>query len=161
MKNDNRGWTSQGPIQGFYVDHDFRMGEAWLYRLSDNRIELWTWFKYDRDGEAKVQSGRLRCFSGNKVLQFGDATTDRTEVSYDHYTSQRDHEKVTWGLWYCSVPRIEGVMAADYLKNNPGEYQLHTDPGRRNRQGVPFHCRGRWSDHPSALPGHEDDLCRR
>ncbi len=46
VKNCNRGWTSQGPIKGFYVDHDFRMGEAWLYRLTDGRIELWTWFKY-------------------------------------------------------------------------------------------------------------------
>ncbi len=123
VKNYNRGWTSQGPIQGFYVDHDFRMGEAWLYRLSDNRIELWTWFKYNREGDAKVQNGRLRCFYGDTILPFGNSPTDRTEVSYDHYTSQREHQKVTWGLWYWSVPRIEGVMAADYLKNHPGEYR--------------------------------------
>jgi hypothetical protein len=123
VKNCNRGWTPQGPVKGFYVDHDFRMGEAWLYRLSDNRIELWTWFKYNREGGAKVQGGRLHCFRGDTMLTFGDAPTDRTEVKYDHYTSQREHQQTTWGLWYWSVPRIEGVMAAEYLQQNPGEYR--------------------------------------
>ena len=123
VKSCNRGWTSQGQIKGFYVDHDFRMGEAWLYRLTDNRIELWTWFKYNREGEAKIRDGRLRCFLGDKMLKFGDTPTGRTEVEYEHYTSQRDHEKVTWGLWYWSVPRIEDAMAADYLKSHPGAYR--------------------------------------
>lgn len=123
VKNCNRGWTSQGQIKGFYADHDFRMGEAWLYRLTDNRIELWTWFKYNRESEAKVRDGRLRLFCGDKMLEFGNMPTDRTEVSYEHYTSQRDHEQVTWGLWYWSVPRIEGAMAADYLKSHPGTYR--------------------------------------
>jgi hypothetical protein len=123
VKNCNRGWTSKGQIKGFYVDHDFRMGEAWLYRLTDNRMELWTWFKYSRDSEAKIRDGRLRLFLGDKMLEFGNMPTRRTEVAYEHYTSQREHDQVKWGLWYWSVPRIEGVMAADYLKNHPGSYR--------------------------------------
>jgi len=123
VKNCNRGWTSQGQIKGFYVDHDFRMGEAWLYRLTDDRIELWTWFKYNRETEAKIRGGRLRLIVGDEILDFGNTPTDRTEVSYEHYSSQREHERITWGLWYWSVARIEGVMAADYLRNHPGTYR--------------------------------------
>jgi hypothetical protein len=123
VKNCNRGWTPQGPVKGFYVDHDFRMGEAWLYRLTDNRMELWTWFKYDRQSEDKVRGARLRGYRGDTMVELGNQPTRRTEVAYDQHTSQRDRRQIKWVLWYWSIPRIEGEMAADYLKNHPGDYR--------------------------------------
>ena len=135
VKPCNRGWTPQGPIEGFYVDHDFRMGEAWLYRLSDDRMELWTWFKYNREGEAKIRDARLRLYHDGQVLQFGDTPTQRTEIDYEHYTSQREHEQITWGLWYWSIPRIEGTMAAAYLQSHPGAYRCElTQDGKIARE---------------------------
>jgi hypothetical protein len=135
VKHCNRGWTPQGPVLGFYVDHDFRMGEAWLYRLSDDRMELWTWFKYNREGESKIRDARLRLHHAGQVLEFGNTPTQRTEIEYEHYTSQREHQQITWGLWYWSVPRIEGDMAAAYLKSHPGAYRCElTQDGRIARE---------------------------
>ncbi|MEM9587323.1 MAG: hypothetical protein AAGA03_08570 [Planctomycetota bacterium] len=135
VKPYNRGWTSKGPVQGFYVDQDFRIGEAWLYRLSDNRIELWTWFKYDRQNEAIVRNGKLRLYRGDEVIEFGNRPTRRTEVAYDHYSSQRDRVQVKWGLWYWSVPKINGLMAADYLTGHPGDYRcVLTQNGEASRE---------------------------
>lgn len=123
VKNCNNGWTSKGQIKGFYVDHDFRLGEAWLYRTSDGNIHLWTWFKYDRKTEELVRNGRMRCYGPDKKFKFHDNPTRRTENTHENYTSQKDHTQTNWGLWYWWVPRVEGVPAGDFLRSNPGDYR--------------------------------------
>jgi hypothetical protein len=137
VKNYVRNWTPKGKVNGFYVDHDFRMGEAWLYRVSDGKLELWTWFKYDRAGEAKVQEGRLRGFHGDKKFDFYQNPTRRTEVSYQEYRERNKNEQVTWGLWYWFVPQIDGEIATEYLKKNPGQYRcVLTQDGDKSREFV-------------------------
>ena len=135
VKNCNRGWTSQGQIKGFYIDHDFRIGESWLYRDSDGKIHLWTWFKYNREGAEKVRNGRVRCYSGDRKFKFHDNPTRRTEISYEDYNSQSSHQQVTWGLWYWWIPRIEGIPAAEYIQKAPGDYRcVLTQDGEISRE---------------------------
>ncbi|MBW2734434.1 MAG: hypothetical protein JRH20_18765, partial [Deltaproteobacteria bacterium] len=75
----NSIWPGKrGPIKAYYVDHDFRMGEAWLYRNGDGKIEIWSWFKFDRKGEQTVRKGRVRCFVGDKKMKFADYSVART-----------------------------------------------------------------------------------
>ena len=68
VKKHNHLWVSTRRLQSFHVDHEFRMGEAWLVRNPGDRVSLWTWFKYDLKSEEHVRNGRMRCFVGNKKL---------------------------------------------------------------------------------------------
>jgi len=155
VKNYVRGWTSKGKINGFYIDHDFRMGEAWLYRVSDGKLELWTWFKYDRDGEAKVREGRMRCFLGDKKIEFYESPTRRTEILYQEYREKNKNEQTMWSLWYWWVPRIEGEMATEYLKKNPGKYRcVLTQDGEKSREFV-FTVGADGEVVREPLPGHK------
>jgi len=121
VKSYNSGWLSKkGPEKSFYVDHDFRMGEAWAYVSGDGSVQIWTWFKYDRDGEQQVRGGRMRCFSGDDQLSFMDNPTGRTTIDYDHYTGNNKHDKVTWGLWYWYTGNVDGGVGAEWLAKHPG-----------------------------------------
>lgn len=124
VKQYNHVWLAKkGPKKAFYIDHDFRMGEAWLYRRSDGRIQIWTWFKYDRAGSADVRGARLRCYNGDLKVPFIDNPTRRTEISYDHYTGNNKHRQTTWGLWYWFSPRTGDLPTAEFLAKNPGTYR--------------------------------------
>lgn len=154
VKNYTQAWTSKGKVKGFYVDHDFRIGEAWLYLLSDGKVEVWTWFKYDRDGQAKVREGRMRCFQGDKKIDFYESPTQRTEVSYQEYREKNKNEQTTWGLWYWWVPTIDGMQATEYLKKNPGKYRcVLTQDGEVSREFV-FTVGGNGQVVRTPLPGH-------
>jgi len=124
VKRYNSNWLGRGgPVRAFYIDHDFRMGEAWLYRRTDGRLQLWSWFKYDRPGFSAVQGARLRCYVGGKKLAFMRNPTRRTEISYEHYANKRKHRKTTWGLWYWYLPRAGGVTGYQWLLKHPGKYR--------------------------------------
>ena len=124
VKPHNGVWPGKkGPTKLYHVDHDFRMGEAWFYVNSDGKAELWTWFKYDRPGEADVRGARLRCFVGDKKVGFLDNPTGRTANYIDSYPKRNLNKKITWGLWYWSSPRVEGLMTGESIKKNPGKYR--------------------------------------
>jgi hypothetical protein len=125
VKNYNAVWPGgKGrPTKAYYVDHDFRMGEAWLYINSDGKLEIWTWFKHDRKGEQLVRGGRVRCFNGDKKLSFYENPTARTTVDYEHYSKPLEHQKITWGLYYWWTGRVDGMTPAEWLKKNPGSYR--------------------------------------
>jgi hypothetical protein len=136
VKNYNGVWPGKGgPTRPFYIDHDFRMGEAWLYRNSEGQLQLWSWFKYDRDGEQVVGRARLRCTTGDKKLEFYQTPTKRTEVEYDQYPTRDKNEKITWGLWYFWTVRPDEVTGAEWLKKNPGAYRCAlTQAGELSRE---------------------------
>ena len=49
---------------------NFRVGEGWVYTNSEGQVQVWTWFKYDRKGEADVRDGslaRLEMKPGDRV----------------------------------------------------------------------------------------------
>jgi hypothetical protein len=120
----NSLWPGKrGPIKAYYVDHDFRLGEAWLYRNSEGKIEIWSWFKFDREGEQLVRDGRMRCYVGDAKLPFADYAVARTTNSYQHYAKPNAPSKVTWGLYYWWAARTDGVMAWDWMKEHPGAYR--------------------------------------
>jgi len=136
VKNFNSVWPGKGgPTKAFYADHDFRMGEAWSYLNSDGQLGLWTWFKYNREGEPAVRGGRMRCFVGAKKLSFHESPTARTTVDYEHYSKPLVHQKITWGLFYWWAARVDGVMAGEWLKQNPGQYRCTlTQAGEISRE---------------------------
>lgn len=123
VKKYNHNWTSRGPLKSFYVDHDHRMGEAWAYLPLNDKLEIWTWFKYDRDGEKHVRGARVRCFVDGKKLTFNDHPTRRTEIEFQHYRGKLKHKTTTWGLWYWSAYRTGGKMAQQWIKEHPGTYR--------------------------------------
>jgi hypothetical protein len=124
VKHYNSNWLSKrGPIKAYYVDHDFRMGETWLYRKGDGQLQIWAWFKYDRKGEQAVRGARLRCFVGDKKLKFYDNPTRRTTIDHEHYTGNNKHSKITWGLWYWWTARVDGKTGAEWIKAHPGKYR--------------------------------------
>ena len=123
VKRFNHNWTSKGPLKGFYVDHDHRMGEAWLYLSNSGKAEIWSWFKYDRDGEKHVRGGRMRCFVDGKKMKFYDSHTARTSTSFEHYRAKLKHKKTTWGLWYWWAARVDGKLGVEWLKEHPGNYR--------------------------------------
>jgi len=137
VKPYNSVWPGkQGPpTKAYFVDQDFRMGEAWLYVNADGRMEVWSWFKYDREGEAKVRGGRMRCMVNGKQLPFLEHPTGRTANHHDHYPTRNKNEKITWGLWYWSAPRVDSVATGDWIKNNPGSYRCTiTEAGEISRE---------------------------
>jgi len=124
VKHYNSVWPGKkGPTKAYVVDHDFRMGEAWLYQNADGLVQIWSWFKYDRPGEPDVRGGRLRCMVNGKKLSFHDSPTGRTTNYHDHYPTRNKNQKITWGLWYWSAPRVDGVSGGEWLKKNPGSYR--------------------------------------
>lgn len=124
VKTYNGQWPAKrGPIKAYYVDHDFRIGEAWLYRQSNGQMQIWSWFKYDRPGEEAVRKGRVRCFVDGNKMAFMESPARRTEISYQHYKPNNKNRKVTWGLWYWYAPRVDGVAAYDWIKQHPGQYR--------------------------------------
>lgn len=124
VKTYNSVWPGgKAPTKAYYVDHDFRMGEAWLYINSDGKLEIWTWFKHDRKGEPLVRAGRLRCFNGDKKIPFYESPTARTTVYHEHYSKPLEHQKITWGLYYWWAARVDGISPAEWLKKNPGSYR--------------------------------------
>ena len=124
IKQFNRVWPGKRPpIKNFYADHDFRLGEAWLYQKGDGQLQIWSWFKYDRHGGSKVNGGRLRCFIGDKKLAFYKSPTRRTEISFDHWPSRKKHSVTTWGLWYWWTGTVGDGTGLDFIKKNPGEYR--------------------------------------
>jgi hypothetical protein len=124
IKTFNMIWPGKRPpIKNFYADHDFRMGEAWLYQKGDGQLQIWSWFKYGRNGGNKVQGGRMRCFVGDKKLKFYESPTRRTEIYFDHYPNRKTHNMTKWGLWYWWTGRVGEGNGLDFLKANPGKYR--------------------------------------
>jgi hypothetical protein len=121
VKPYNHNWTPKGPLKSFYVDQDHRMGEAWLYLPTNGKVEIWSWFKYDRDGAKHVRGGRMRCFVDGKKMKFYDNPTSRTEVKVQHYTGNLKHKTTYWGLWYWWAPRVGDELAGDWLSKHPGK----------------------------------------
>lgn len=120
VKTHNGVWGYKaGPTKLYHVDHDFRIGEGWTYLNSEGQFQVWTWFKYDRKGEADVRGGRLRCTVGGKKLEFHENPTQRTNVEFDYYPTRDKNEKTTWALWYWWTKQTYG---AEFLKENPGTY---------------------------------------
>ena len=124
IKTFNMIWPGKRPpIKNFYADHDFRLGEAWLYQKGDGQLQIWSWFKYDRDGGNKVQGGRMRCFVGDKKMKMYENPTRRTEIYFDHYPDRKTHNMTKWGLWYWWTGRVGEGNGLDFLKANPGKYR--------------------------------------
>ncbi len=124
VKTHNGQWPGKLPaVKHYHVDHDFRLGEAWLYQNADGQLGIWTWFKYDREGEQLVRQGRLRCFVGDKKMSFYDSPTARTAVEVDQYPSRDVNGKFFWGLWYWWTARVDGKTGAEWIKENPGQYR--------------------------------------
>ena len=41
VKKFNQSWAARrGPIKGYYIDHDFRIGESWLYIPTSGQVQL-------------------------------------------------------------------------------------------------------------------------
>jgi len=133
VKTHNGVWPGKGgPMKLYHVDHDFRVGEGWVYLNSEGQIQVWTWFKYDRKGEADVRSGRLRCTAGDKKLEFYETPTARTTVDFDYYPTRDKNEKTFWGLWYWWTKQGYG---AEFFKANPGAYRCTlTEAGDVSRE---------------------------
>ncbi len=120
VKTHNGVWPGKGgPTKLYHVDHDFRIGEGWVYVNSEGQVQVWTWFKYDRKGENDVRGGRLRCSVGGKKLELHENPTQRTNVDFDYYPTRDKNEKTFWTLWYWWTRAPYG---ADFFKANPGTY---------------------------------------
>jgi len=156
IKQFNMIWPGKRPpIKNFYADHDFRMGEAWLYTNGDGQLQIWSWFKYDRHGGNKVQGGRMRCFVGDKKLKFYKNPTRRTEIYFDHYPNRKTHNMTKWGLWYWWTGTVGEGNGLDFLKANPGKYRCTlTQDGEIARE---FHfeadAEGKITPAPCEKPG--------
>lgn len=84
----------------WYVDHDFRLGEAWSYRTSEGELQLWSWFKY-RD-EGVVTGAKLRCKNGDKSVAMFNGPR-REHVAVESYPAPGKQELTTWALFYFFV----------------------------------------------------------
>lgn len=121
VKTYNTIWPGKGgPTKGYYVDHDFRMGEAWAYLDGDGKLRISSWFKFDRKTEQHVRGGRMRCYLGDKKITFHDYPTQRTVNAHQHYATRDTNQKVQWGLWYWWSARNDDKATADWLKENAG-----------------------------------------
>lgn len=121
VKSHNGTWGyKSGPAKLYHVDHDFRIGEGWAYLSGEDQVQVWTWFKFDREGEANVRGGRLRCSVGDKKLEFHENPTARTTVEFDAYPTRDKNEKTFWGLYYWWTKMNYG---GQFLRDNPGTYR--------------------------------------
>src|SRR5262249_13872786 len=140
---DNRHINKKvAPSPCFGVDHDFRIGEAWLeetrprhgdvvVELDDNQstdIYLRTWIKTGLN-EPKMN---LRCFYKGKVISNTGENREQGRIAYQEFPKDNGPQHdVVWRKWWFDLvfvlgrPPSKGKPRTDahYLSQNPGAYR--------------------------------------
>lgn len=105
----------------FHIEHDFRMGESWLHFMGDGRgVHLYTWFKtsHDRSTHVNRSTVKMRCFVGDKTLDFNDLTNSRWDYEWDDYRGG-ESDKTAFQFNYFFPPGDP----RQFLRDNPGDYR--------------------------------------
>ncbi len=124
------------PSSCFVVDHDFRIGEAWMTELNTDAtapsyILLRTWFKYGDKGPYRPKA---RCYLAGKKVAEAKVERKQTEVTYRSIRRPNDSgTRKTWARWYwrfydfATQPPTKTISTVSYPKvfyvsKNPGSY---------------------------------------
>jgi hypothetical protein len=125
------------PSSCFVVDHDLRMGEAWIAEVPKEDsapvyIRMRTWFKYE---DKAPNRPKLRCYLGDKKVAEASVERKQDEITYRFYKKARGKgQRVTWAKWYWHfykmgtrepLKKISTVSYPDmyYLQKHPGVYR--------------------------------------
>jgi hypothetical protein len=115
------GHGGAGGTKEFHVEHDFRIGEAWVHMKQDgSTFDLFTWFKSSDDQATALNRGsaKVRCKVGEEKLEFNQTTNSRREHEHDDYKG-KDKVKSRWQFNYFFPDGSGG----EFFKAHPGEYK--------------------------------------
>jgi len=129
------------PSPCFVVDHDFRIGEAWLEETNPRTGEvvqelddaaptdvyLRAWIKTGSN-EPKMN---LRCTYKGKVITKDGLNREQTRIAYQEFPkANAPQHEVVWRKWWFAMPDVAGRPAKKgdekrsfYLNQNPGDYR--------------------------------------
>jgi len=139
-RHQNKRFT---PSPCFVVNHDFRIGEAWLEETvptrgdynpepdptANNSVYLRVWIKTESRTDPKIN---LRCYFNAKVISSDGLNRGQTEISYQEFPKANAEPKtVMWRKWWFAIPNVssrppkEAKTKSDqfYLSDNPGNYR--------------------------------------
>jgi hypothetical protein len=134
-KKDNRHVKRRfKPSAGFVVDHDFRIGEAWLSEVdkgpsTPTQLRLRVWYKVNK----KPHRPKVRCFFGDKKIGESNAERAQTTVEYRYFKKANKQAKpIIWAKHYWHFYKIAHAPAKKLVGgvSYPGVFYLNKNPGK-------------------------------
>lgn len=139
---DNRHIKKRfAPSPCFVVNHDFRIGEAWLEETlprggynhdeidesAPSEAYLRMWIKIGAT-EPKLN---LRCFYKDKVISKDGLNRGQSEIKYQEFPkANAPQQEVSWRKWWFALPDVAARPSKNgdnkrgfYLSENPGDYR--------------------------------------
>jgi hypothetical protein len=125
------------PSSCYVVNHDFRMGEAWITEVAEDDtaptlIQFRTWFKYS---DKEPHRPKARCYLNDKKVAEAKIESKQKEITYRFYKKARGPgSRETWARWYWrfydlgTQPPVKTLSTVSYpnvfyISKNPGDYK--------------------------------------